>query len=42
MVTRGEEGWGKAKGVEGHICIVTDYKWTVGVEHNAVYTETEI
>ena len=40
VVTRGEgDGW-RAKGVKGHICMVTDKNLSTG-EHNGVYTETE-
>lgn len=35
-------GGERAKGVKGHICMVTDKNWTVGGEHGAIYTETEI
>lgn len=42
MVTRGEGGEGMVKGVQGHIRMVTDENWTIGVEHDAVYTGTEI
>ena len=42
VVTRREGGWGWVKGVKGHIRMVMDKNWTVGGEHNAVYTETEI
>ena len=42
MVTRGEAGERRVKGVKGHICMVIDKNWTSGGKDNAVYTETEI
>ena len=30
------------KGVKGYICMVLGKSWTLGGEHDAVYTETEI
>ena len=42
MVTRVEGGRGRAKGVKGHVCMVTDKNWTTGGEHNAVYKETDV
>ena len=42
MVTRGEEGRDRVKGVKEYICMVTDENWAVGGEHDAAYTETEI
>ena len=41
MVTRGEGGGRRAKGGKGHVHMVMDKNWTVGREHNVVYTETE-
>ena len=35
-------GGGRAKGVKGHMCMVTDGKQTLGGEHDVVYTEIEI
>ena len=40
VFTRGEGGGGRAKGIKGHICMVTDRSY--GGEHNAVYAETDI
>ena len=42
VVTRGEEGRGRAKGVKGHIYMVIDKNQTSGGEHNPVYTEMDI
>ena len=41
-VTRGKRSGGRAKRVKGHICRVTDKNETIGGEHDAVYTETEV
>ena len=40
-VTREEGDWGRAKGVNGHICMVMDKNQTGG-EHDAIYTETDM
>ena len=42
MVTRTGGGQGRAKGVKGNIRMVTDKNYTIGGEHDAVYTETKI
>ena len=42
VLTREEGGWGWVKGVKGHICMVMDKSQTLGGEHDAVYTETDI
>ena len=42
VVTRGKAMAGKAKGVQGHICMVIDKNYTIRGEHDAVYTETDI
>ena len=42
MVTRGKRGWGKVKGVKGHMCTVIDGNLTFGGEHDAVYSEVKI
>ena len=41
MVTRGEEGSGRVKGVKGHLCTVNDGNWSSGGEPE-VYIEVEI
>ena len=42
MVTRGEGGGERVKGVKGHICMVTDGSWTFGGEHDVVYMKGKI
>ena len=42
MATRGGRSAGRVKGIKGHICAVTDKKQSIGGEHDAFYTETEI
>ena len=42
VVTRGEGGGRRAKGLQGHICMVMDGNESIGGEHNAVYTEAKI
>ena len=41
VVARGEWGRGRAKGVKGHMCMVTDGSQTFGGEHDAVYKQVE-
>ena len=41
VVTRGQGGQGRAKGVKGHIHMVMDNSSTTGGEHKAIYTETD-
>ncbi len=42
VVTKGEEGGGRPKGVKGHIYMVTDGNQTFGGGHDVTYTEAEI
>ena len=42
VVTRGEGGGRRAKGVKRHVCTVMDGNKTFGGEHDVVYTEAEI
>ena len=39
VVTKGEAGGERVKGIKGHMCMVMDGNQTFGREHNAVYTE---
>ena len=42
VVTREEGGEGRVKQIKGHVCMVTDYNYTFGGDHDAVYKEVEI
>ena len=38
MVTRGEAGGERMKGVKGYTCMVMDKNWTTEGEHDEVYS----
>ena len=42
VVSRGERGGERMKGIKGHVNMVMDRNWTFGNEHDAIYTEAEI